>query len=245
MDEGVCQEIILSVQYHVDAIVYWLELVFPRNYVPQVCRMGSREYGCAGDSSDLDLYLMVPDAWKHHAKQIRILLGDRLATCKEAKDGRDAPVDQASNCTLKWTSTWADLDVSLLVAVKEVTDDAVSATNCLLSHFMTDAFHQEIVGNVLCMLREKGVLNSHGRKAKVEQSLKTTPAALLCVAVMQGNVFCRDVSFADPCMRLLNALAVFDATAFSVHYDWNGNYDFYCMEVHEPRNDGCPPAHHA
>ena len=85
MDEGVCQEIILSVQYHVDAIVYRLELVFPWNYVPQVCRMGSREYGCAGDSSDLDLYLMVPDAWKHHAKQIRILLGDRLATCKEAR----------------------------------------------------------------------------------------------------------------------------------------------------------------
>ena len=155
MDEGVCQEIILTVQYHVEAIVSCLELV-ARDYVPQVCRMGSREYGCAGDSSDLDLYLMVPEAWKHHAKQIRILLGDRLATCKEAKDGRDAPVDQARNCTLKWTSTWADLDVSLLVAVKEVTDDAVSATNCLLSHFMTDAFHQEIVGIVLCMLREKG-----------------------------------------------------------------------------------------
>ena len=84
------------------------------------------------------------------------------------------------------------------------------------------------------------MLNSHGRKAKVEQSLKTTPAALLCVAVMQGNVFRCDVSFADPCMRLLNALAVFDATAFSVHYDWTENNVSFCLEVPEARNDGCP-----
>ena len=54
MGEDVCQIITRSVQRHVENIVLDLELV-ARDYTIEVRRMGSRAYGCAGESSDLDL----------------------------------------------------------------------------------------------------------------------------------------------------------------------------------------------
>ena len=42
-------------------------------YRIKVERMGSREYGCAGETSDLDLCLMVPDDWASHAQVFRVL----------------------------------------------------------------------------------------------------------------------------------------------------------------------------
>ena len=79
-------------QGHVEDIAYRLGLdVAGQQKLLEVRRMGSREYGCAEQSSDLDLYLMVPDDWASHAKQIRVLLGAALEECQQAKDGVDAP----------------------------------------------------------------------------------------------------------------------------------------------------------
>ena len=136
-DEDVDERIIGSVQCHVETIVYRLGLDAD-GYTIKVRRMGSREYGCAERSSDLDLYLMVPDAWASRAREIRLLLGAALEDANEAKSGDDAPEDQSRNSTLKWTSTTCDLDVSLLVAVEKVITDAVSATKCLALHFAQD-----------------------------------------------------------------------------------------------------------
>ena len=85
MDVDVGQGIIRSVQQHVERIVLDLGLD-ARDYTIKVRRMGSREYGCAGESSDLDLYVMVPDSWALHAKHIRILVAAALEATKQAKD---------------------------------------------------------------------------------------------------------------------------------------------------------------
>ena len=58
MDEDVDNEIISRVQWHIEGTLE---------------RMGSREYDCAGETSDLDLCLMVPDDWASHAQVIRVL----------------------------------------------------------------------------------------------------------------------------------------------------------------------------
>ena len=130
MDDIVDEGIIWSVQRHVESILRRLRLDAAGNGI-EVRRTGSREYGCAEQSSDLDLYLVVPDDWASRAKEIRVLLGEALVELEEAKDGGDAPVDQSRIHTLEWTSTTCGLDVSLLVAVEDVVSDFVSATKCL------------------------------------------------------------------------------------------------------------------
>ena len=220
MGENTDSIIIRSVQGHVDRIVHELRLDAGDNKI-EVCRMGSREYGCALGSSDLDLYLQVPDDWACHAKAIRVSLAATLEESRQAKDGADAPEDQPRNFTLKWTSTTYNLDVSLLVAVEHVITNAVSATKCLAWHFKRNKPLRDIVKETLRRLREEGVLNSHGRKASVKQSLKTTPAALLCVAVWKDRKFEKDLITAQPVERLLRALGAFNATVSCVKYNDN------------------------
>ena len=209
--------IISSVQCHVEKIVERLHL-YADGFPIEVRRMGSREYGCAEESSDLDLYLVIPDAWTTRAREIRCLLGAALEDAREAKDGADAPVDQTRNSTLKWTSTTYGLDVSLFVAVEQVVIDAVSATKCLASYFEQDNTARDTVFDTLVRLRQAGVLNGHGRKASVLQSLKTAPAALLCVALLKD--YDPRATTDSQCMWLLRALSAFDATASCVRYNW-------------------------
>ena len=133
----------------------------------------------------LYLYVAIPDEWAEHAKAIRLLLGEELEISEEAMGGKEAPVDQTDNFTLKWTSKKHNLDVSLLVAVYEVVRDAVSATLCLRWYFDGNLAARLTVRETLRLLRENRVLNSHGRKASVDQFLKTASAALLCVALIQ------------------------------------------------------------
>ena len=239
MAEDDVKGIIRSVQFHVERIVDRLRLDDAGNNI-EVRRMGSREYGCAVQSSDLDLYLMIPDDWARHAKTIRILLCHALEESEEAKDGKEAPVDQTENATLKWTSKEYDLDVSLLVAKKAVVNIAVSATLCLKSHFLYNTTAQETVRMTLRRLREAGVLNAHGRKASVNQSLKTTPAALLCAAIMKENDFDGSVPISSQCECLLRRLSEFDATANCVNYDLIQK-DATCAVGSDARYDGCFP----
>ena len=77
MDDFDDKAIIGSVQRHVENILRRLRLDASGNGIA-VRGMGSREYGCAVQSSDLDLYLIIPDAWVIHAKAIRVLLGTAL-----------------------------------------------------------------------------------------------------------------------------------------------------------------------
>ena len=117
-DEDIDRGIISGLQRHVEGIVVRLGLN-ATGFKTEVRRMGRWEYGCAGKSSDLNLYLIVPDTWASRAREIRELLGATLESGEEAKGGGKAPVDQARNSTLKWTSTTCDRDVSLLVAVEK------------------------------------------------------------------------------------------------------------------------------
>ena len=214
--------IIGEVQDHIDCIVYQMGLDVGDDDV-RVRRMGSREYGCASKTSDLDLYLTIPNNLAGQARTIRSLLAKALLNSTQAKDGRDdGPSDQPSNFTLKWTSTRCDLDCSLLVAEAKVVRDATSATKCLREFFDNDAIVLETVRATLGRLREAGVLNSHGRKSSVSQSLKTAPAALLCVALLKAKDFDRKATMDSRCAWLLKALSLFDATAFSVCYDFKG-----------------------
>ena len=222
MGEEVERGVIARVQQHVDRIVRRLGLV-PPGFQSKVGRMGSREYGCAVASSDLDLYLIIPVAWVIHAKAIRVLLGSALENAEQAMDGHAAPADQEDNSTLKWTCRICRLDVSLLVASQDVVSGALSATKCLAFHFKGDKTLHVIVREILSRLRTSGVLNSHGRKASVDQSLKTTPAALLCVALMRRLPYDRCASIESQCQWLLWALSTFDASAFSVWYDLRSN----------------------
>ena len=181
MGDDVDKGIIEVVQYHVEKIVDRLRLdtAALNSFTIVVRRMGSREYGCAEETSDLDLYLVVPDEWAGQAKEIRVLLGIALERSQQAMGGKHAPVDQTSNFTLKWTSTKCDrgggsvggggCDVSPLVAVEDMVIDAVSTTKCLAWHFR-DETDRETVRNTLGRLRKEGVLNSHGRQATVNQS---------------------------------------------------------------------------
>ena len=199
MGDFVERSIIREVQFHVERSVKELGLDAAGNTV-EVLRMGSREYGCADKTSNLDLYFTVPDDWAFHAMDIRAFLRAALEEGNEATDGVDGPVDQSRNCTLKWTCIDSGLDVSLLVAVEAVVTDAVSATKCLQIQFADDESLLEIVRETLAHLREVGVLNRHGRKATVGPSLKTAPAALLCVALMKDGLLDRRVS--KDCQRL-------------------------------------------
>ena len=220
MGEVVERGVIARVQQHVDCILLRLGLV-ATGFQSKVGRMGSREYGCAVLSSDLDLYFLIPFPWLIHAKTIRVLLGSALESAEQAMGGHDAPADQEDNSTLKWTCTLCRLDVSLLVAAEDVVMGALSATMCLAWHFAGDRTLQVIVREVLSHLRSNGVLNSHGRKAIVNQSLKTTPAALLCVALMRFMPYDRWASTDVQCQWLLLALSTFDGSACSVSYDWS------------------------
>ena len=93
MGEELELDIIDNVQGHVENILASLCLDTAGHTIV-VGRMGSREYGCAVKSSDLDLYVVIHNDWLGHAKIIRILLGAALEKCGEAKDGKEAPVDQ-------------------------------------------------------------------------------------------------------------------------------------------------------
>ena len=218
MGEELELEIISNVQRHVENILASLFLDTAGHTIV-VERMGSREYGCAVKSSDLDLYVIIHNDWLGHAKVIRVLLAAALEKCGEAKDGKEAPVDQTENCTLKWTHP-CGLDVSLLVAVDSVVRDAVSATRCLKWYFARDKVLYEIVRETVGRLRKKGVLNTHGRKGSVNQSLKTTSAVLLCVALMNAGGCDRGATSEELCVWLLSALSTFDGTAFRVCYDY-------------------------
>ena len=241
MGEELELDIIDNVQGHVENILASLCLDTAGHTIV-VGRMGSREYGCAVKSSDLDLYVIIHNDWLGHAKVIRVLLAAALEKCGEAKDGKEAPVDQTENCTLKWTHP-CGLDVSLLVAVDSVVRDAVSATRCLKWYFARDKALYEIVRETVRRLREKGVLNSHGRKASVSQSLKTTPAVLLCVALLNAGFDAgechRGASTEELCVWLLSALSTFDASAFCVRYDFT-DWRVWCYKKRSVLYRGCP-----
>ena len=219
MAEEDITSIINTVQDYIDDIVGNVSLGTAERL--RVRRMGSREYGCASKTSDLDLYLMIPDALEKDAKNIRMKLGSRLEGRGQAKSGRQCPKDQTANFTIKWTSTTADVDVSLLVAVESVITNAVSATRCLVGFFAKDNTSREIIRMTLARLREKKVLNMHGRQTGVGQSLKTVSCALLCIALMKerSDDVCKACTESQ-CRWLLRALSAFDATAFCVQYDW-------------------------
>ena len=92
MGEELEQEIISKVQRHVENILVNLFLD-NAGFTIAVERMGSREYGCAVDSSDLDLYVIIHDDWVGHGNVIRVLLAAALEKCEEAKDGKEAPAN--------------------------------------------------------------------------------------------------------------------------------------------------------
>ena len=171
--------IIRRVQKHIDHIVRQRLCLVVAGFELCVRRMGSREYGCDWETSDLDLYLIVPDEWLSHTNAIRMMLAQALEDSGEAVDGSDGPVDQVDNLTLKWTSTIRKVDVSLLVAGQRYITNVVSATKCLAFCFDADEVVRRTVRDTLGQLRTAGVLNSHGRKESVKQSLKTAAAALL------------------------------------------------------------------
>ena len=237
MVEEVELEIIKNVQSHVESILGRLGLDTAGLNITVKC-MGSRKYGCAVKTSDLDLYCIIPDDWVTHAKLIRVLLAAELVRYEEAKDGTNAPVDQPDNCTLKWSHP-CGLDVSLLVAVMSVVGDAVSATECLVWHFACDNALQGIVRETVMLLRDKGVLNSHGRNGRVGQSLKTTTAALLCVALLRSDECDRSATAEQLRAWLLRALSTFDSSACCVWYDYTEER-VWCCKGSVSQYDGCP-----
>ena len=237
MGQEVELEIIENVQTHVGNILERLGLDTAGLNITVEC-MGSRKYGCAVESSDLDLYCIIPDDWVTHAKLIRVLLAAELEKYEEAKDGTNAPVDQPDNCTLKWTHP-CNLDVSLLVAVMSVVRDAVSATKCLVWHFARDNALQGIVRETVMLLRGKGVLNSHGRNGRVGQSLKTTTAVLLCVALLRSDECDRSATAEQLRAWLLRALSTFDSSACCVWYDYTEER-VWCCKGSVYQYDGCP-----
>ena len=89
MGEYTEKEIIKSVERHLVRIFDRLRLDAPSISIV-VRRMGSREYGCADASSDLDLYVHIPDEWAKHAKAIRHLLGEELESCEETMGGKES-----------------------------------------------------------------------------------------------------------------------------------------------------------
>ena len=237
MGQEVELEIIKNVQTHVGNILERLGLDTAGLNITVEC-MGSRKYGCAVKTSDLDLYCVIPDDWVTHAKLIRVLLAAELVKYEEAKDGTNAPVDQPDNCTLKWTHP-CGLDVSLLVAVMSVVQDGVSATKCLVWHFACDNALRGIVRETVMLLRDKGVLNSHGRNGRVGQSLKTTTAVLLCVALLRSDECDRSATAEQLRAWLLRALSTFDSSACCVWYDYTEERVFCCKRS-VSQYDGCP-----
>ena len=181
----------------------------------EVSLFGSRYYGLATHTSDVDMYVAGPPYVMSRVSEVLRLLGAHLEANGCAASGRNAPTLQFENKTLKWTDSITSLPVSLLLCAAEHVEEAIAATQSLAAFFEHHTACQSAMHALIKRLREASVLNSHGRVAVVGSSLKTAPFAILCAGLIAADPSLDAEAAASPDRfrnMLLVALAGFDAT---------------------------------
>ena len=110
-------------------------LIPPKEMFPvKVCLMGSRYYGLASPTSDIDLAVAFPRWLLPREREIQLLLSHRLVLQELTSSKATEPVHQIANQTLKWT-TANGVDASLLVTDAAGLMDAMEASEVVRFFF--------------------------------------------------------------------------------------------------------------
>jgi predicted nucleotidyltransferase len=139
---------------------------------------GSRKYGLAGPTSDVDFLVVAPDAIADKSNDLRACLAGIL---RDAGVKRHALRDMKDLQTLKWTDSRRGVEVSLLLTSKPLSQ--LRVTIFLRDFDAIEEAYRLVVVNVITQLRRVDALNSHAPNASVGQSLKTASVALWCAGL--------------------------------------------------------------
>ena len=157
--------------------------VFGTNH--EVLPFGSRDYGCAVPSSDMDMWVKIqPDLHENFS-----VLAARL-TARLKASGMTKIMFQDKNHTLKWHDPRPGQDASLLLFRGDGEPPAAITTRFLKGFLQTNTALHRVVQRTIEVLRRTDVMNAHGTGQSVGDKFKTAIITVWCVGLFLAGYNC-------------------------------------------------------